>query len=177
MISNYNYNNKHNDNAAPASATNVTTNTNDLNYNSNGARRSRLHRGERLNPHCSCGTVLRRFAAGMRPPFSPRGDCARRRVSEGNRPERAALSPEINGPRPVQKTRQEGDFDFPLLHLPLDRHKGAGCGPPLWIPLPEGCKPINCAPHERLAKRKARRCRISASVARYRPMICCVAKQ
>ena len=38
----------------------------------------------------------------------------------------------LGGPCTVQKTHQEGDFDFPLLDLPLKRHKGRGCGPFLW---------------------------------------------
>ena len=102
-----------------------------------------------VDPHCSCGTVLRRFAAGMRPPFSPRGE---------------------NGPRPVQKTRQEGDFDFPLLHLPPTDTKGRAAALPFGYPTRGGCKALPYAPHERLAKRKARRgCRVSASVDGCRP--------
>ena len=72
-----------------------------------------------------------------------------------------------NGPHPVQK-EIPGGFRFFPPRTPLKRLKGAGCGPPLWIPLPEGCKPVNHAPHERLAKRNARRgCRVSACFARY----------
>jgi len=59
--------------------------------------------------------VCGRLPRDMRPPFSPRGE---------------------NGPRPVQKRRKEGDFDFPLLDLPLKRLKGGGSGPLLWIPPP-----------------------------------------
>jgi len=88
--------------------------------------------------------------------------------------------------RTRSKKKSRGDFDFPPDPLETTQRGGLHpqgarrirkalkrqrlrCGPPLWIPLPEGCKPINCAPHERLAKRKARRgCRVSASVAGYR---------
>ena len=47
------------------------------------------------------------------PPFSPRGE---------------------NGPRPVQKTRQEGDFGLPLLALPFKRHKEGAAAPSLETP-------------------------------------------
>ena len=49
----------------------------------------------------------------MRPPFSPRGE---------------------NGPRPVQKTRQEGDFGLPLLDLPFKRPKEGAAAPSLETP-------------------------------------------
>ena len=53
------------------------------------------------------------MAGHVRPPFSPRGE---------------------NGPRPVQKTRQEGDFGLPLLDLPFKRHKAGAAAPSLETP-------------------------------------------
>ena len=53
------------------------------------------------------------MAGHVRPPFSPRGE---------------------NGPRPVQKTRQEGDFGLPLLDLPFKRHKEGAAAPSLETP-------------------------------------------
>jgi hypothetical protein len=90
------------------------------------------------------GALSRSSCARMRPPFSPCGE---------------------NGPRPVQKTQQEGDFDFPLLHLPPTDTKGRAAALPFGFPSGVGAKVGRSAPHQRVAKRNARRgCRVSASV-------------